>query len=186
MKSLGILGGSFDPIHLGHLRAAEVAREALSLEAVWLVPCGRPPHRTLVASPESRLIMAALAAAEQPGLVASDIEVSRQGTSYMIDTVEALQRAEPDAEISLILGSDAYRDVTTWRSAARLRETVRMAVVARAGDTVEAVPGVTVLPEAGLPISGTEIRERIARAASVRFLVPPAVADFIDKRRLYR
>lgn len=185
---VGLLGGTFDPIHLGHLHAAEAAREALSLDAVWFVPAGVPPHRPQAASSgRDRYAMVALATAGNPRFAVSDVEFEREGPSYTVDTLRELRRAHPDAEFVLIVGSDTFAEMDTWREHEAVFELARVAVVVR--------PGTPALPDAsravavegvGLPISATEIRRRAAEGRSVRYLVTDAVADFITKRSLYR
>jgi nicotinate-nucleotide adenylyltransferase len=186
---VGVFGGTFDPLHLGHLRAAENARETLGLAEVVFVPAGCPPHRPRPGgSPFDRYAMVALATASHPGFVASEVEVAREGPSYTVDTLEALRSARPGAELVLLVGSDTYPEMATWKDAARLRTLCALAVVRRPGE--DAVPpadgGVAFVEGAGLPISASEVRERLRQGRSVRYLVPDAVADYIDKRRLYR
>jgi nicotinate-nucleotide adenylyltransferase len=183
---VGILGGSFDPIHVGHLRAAELAREALGLQRVLLVPAGQPPHRTRPASdPFDRYAMTALAAAENPAFVASAIELGRPGPSYTVDTLEALRAATPDAQWTLVLGADAAAELHTWHRAARVRELAAIAVIGRPGAEAARLDGVTALPSTGLAVSSSAIREQVNAGRSVRHLVCAAVADYIVKRRLY-
>lgn len=183
---IGILGGSFDPIHVGHLRAAELAREAFGLQRVLLVPAGLPPHRPRpVSDPFDRFAMTALAAALNPAFVASAVELSRPGPSYTVDTLEALREATPDAQWVLLLGADAAAELPTWHRAARVRELVRIAVVGRPGADDAAVAGADRLPSTGLAVSSSAIREQVRNGRSVRHLVCAGVADYIEKRRLY-
>jgi nicotinate-nucleotide adenylyltransferase len=185
---VGLLGGTFDPIHLGHLRAAETAREGLGLERVAFVPAGVPPHRGAPqASAIDRYAMAALATACQPAFVVSDMELCREGPSYTVDTLRAWRRARPEDELVLLLGSDAYAEMSGWREVDALRALCEVAVLARPGEARE--PGGTgALRLAGpaLDVSSSEIRSRVAQGRSVRYLVPEAVADYITKRGLYR
>jgi nicotinate-nucleotide adenylyltransferase len=189
VSRVGIFGGTFDPVHLGHLRAAENAREALELAEVVFVPAGRPPHRPSPGgSAFDRYAMVALATATHPGFLASDLELAREGPSYTVDTLEALKASRPRAELVLIVGSDTYPEMTTWKDATRVRSLCALAVVRRPGDEDEmtAEPGVAYVAGAGLPISASQIRERVRDARSIRYLVPDGVADYIAKRRLYR
>jgi nicotinate-nucleotide adenylyltransferase len=189
---VGVMGGTFDPIHLGHLRAAENAREALGLDLVLLVPAGQPPHRpAALTAAGDRLAMVALATASNPAFAASDLEVLREGPSYTVDTLTHLHRERPGDEVFLIVGSDTYAEMTTWREPARLRELCTVAVVER---PVEGGPAAA-LPEAaarvahvrgpGLPISATDIRRRVHEGRSVRYLVADPVADYIARWRLF-
>lgn len=193
MKRAGIMGGTFDPIHLGHLRAAENAREELGLQEVVFVPAGVPPHRQApLASALDRFTMAALATAGHPGFTTSPCEVRREGPSYTVDTVAAFREEWPGVELVLIVGSDTFPELASWRERDRLLSLCTLAVVARPDDGAgPAVPiagsaGVARVSAAGLPISGTGIRERVAAGRSVRYLVPDGVAEYIAKRGLYR
>jgi nicotinate-nucleotide adenylyltransferase len=184
---LGLLGGTFDPIHLGHLRAAESAREALGLERVLLVPARVPPHRRAPIAPAlDRFAMVALACAGHPELVASDLELQREGPSYTVDTVQALRRADPEAELFLLVGSDSLPEMPAWREQQRLFELCRVAVLPRPGAAPPADPRVLVVEGPALAVSATEIRARVAAGRSVRYLVPEPVADYIAKRGLFR
>jgi nicotinate-nucleotide adenylyltransferase len=185
---IGILGGTFDPIHLGHLRAAELAREALHLSRVSIVPAHVPPHRPQTASAaRDRYAMAALATAGNPHFEASDVELRREGPSYTVDTLRVLRESHPGAELVLIVGSDTFAEMGTWREPEVIFSLATIAVVGRpgAGKSPEGTQAVRV-EGAGLAISSTDIRERVAQGHSVRYLVTDAVADFIAKRGLYR
>jgi nicotinate-nucleotide adenylyltransferase len=189
VSRLGVFGGTFDPIHLGHLRAAENAREALGLAEVVFVPAGCPPHRPRPsASAFDRHAMVALATASHPAFSASDVEVGRDGPSYTVDTLEALQAGRPGVELFLIVGSDTYPEVAGWRAADRIRALCTLAVVRRPGEDPgpAAEPGVAFVPAAGLPISASQIREGVREGRSIRYLVADGVADYIAKQRLYR
>jgi len=187
------MGGTFDPIHLGHLRAAENAREALQLDRVVFVPAALPPHRSgPVASPLDRFAMTALATADHPSFQASDLEILRTGPSYTVDTIEALL-AEGPSSLCLIVGSDTFVEMTGWKNAALIFASCRVAVVARPGERSAASPilpfadalGVDLVPGPALDISATSVRAAVAGGRSVRYLVPSGVADYIAKRGLY-
>jgi nicotinate-nucleotide adenylyltransferase len=189
----GVLGGTFDPLHLGHLRAAENAREALSLDEVLFVPSGNPPHRELpLTSGLDRFAMVALATALHPAFLPSDLELSREGPSYTADTLAALKDRRPADALFLIVGSDTFPEMPTWRDPARIFALCTVAVAERPGAR-DAAP-LPADPRAraerlsgpGLAISATEIRRRVHEGRSVRYLVPDAVADYIAKRGLYR
>jgi nicotinate-nucleotide adenylyltransferase len=193
---IGLLGGTFDPIHLGHLRAAESAREALGLARVAFVPAGLPPHRARPASPAlDRFAMVALATAAHPDFVAWDLELGRDGPSYTVDTVSRVLDESPSDQVVGIVGADTYPEMATWREPERLFALCTVAVVARPGEaTGNGAPlrapypgarGVASVSGPGLPISSTEIRQRVREGRSVRYLVPDAVADYIAKRGLY-
>jgi nicotinate-nucleotide adenylyltransferase len=198
--SLGLLGGTFDPIHHGHLAIAEEAREALGLERVLLVPAATPPHKPgrPVTPAEDRLAMLELAIAGNPAFAVSRVELDRGGRSYTADTLEALraQRGTGAAEPWFILSAEALAEFPTWRRPDRILELCRLAVVPRAGHerldvawVTANLPGresrVRFLPGPLLPISGSVVRRRAAAGRSVRYLVPDAVARYIAEHRLY-
>ena len=195
--SVGILGGTFDPIHHGHLGIAEEAREALGLERVLLVPAASPPHKPgrPVTDAAHRLAMVKLAIADNPAFAVSRIEVERGGASYSLDTLEAL-RSEGVEQPWFILSTEALAGFPDWREPERIRALCRLAVVPRGGYdpldrawVAERFPGredrVTFLPGPLLPISGSVVRRRAAVGRSVRYLVPDAVARYIADHQLY-
>ena len=195
--SVGILGGTFDPIHHGHLGIAEEAREALGLERVLLVPASSPPHKPgrPVTDAAHRLAMVELAIAGNPAFAVSRIEVERGGTSYSLDTLEAL-RSEGVEQPWFILSTEALAGFPAWREPDRILSLCRLAVVPRGGYdpldgawVAERFPGredrVTFLPGPLLPISGSVVRRRAAVGRSVRYLVPDAVARYIADHQLY-
>jgi len=184
---IGLMGGSFDPIHLGHLRAAEVAREELGLDRVLFIPAGTPPHRpALSTSARDRYAMVAIAVSTHPTFAVTDIEIERSGPSYTVDTLTALRKEHGDDRFFLILGSDAHADFGDWHEVGRIREMTEVVVVRRPGSE-DQIPGDAArLTEPGLPISASAIRHIVERGGSPRFLVPPGVADYITKQGLYR
>ena len=188
---LGLMGGMFDHIHFGHLRAAENAREALGLDQVNFVPAAVPPHRAApAASALDRYAMVALATAADPGFVPWDGEIRREGASYTVDTAEALLAENPGAALTLIVGSDNLALLPQWKDPARLLAMCTVAVVGRPGDET-AAPGLDParfvrVEGSHLPIASSALRERVRAGKSVRYFVPDAVAGYIDKRGLYR
>jgi nicotinate-nucleotide adenylyltransferase len=189
--SIGIMGGTFDPIHLGHLRAAELARETLGLARVLFVPAGQPPHRHAPgASALDRWAMVCLATAAHQGFEASDVEIVRDGPSYAVDTVDALRRSHPTDDFVLIVGSDTLPEMSSWREPDRLFALCRVAVVDRpgCGEATSASGSLQALNVSGLglDVSATAIRQLAAAGRSVRHLVSDGVADHILKRGLYR
>lgn len=187
---IGLLGGTFDPIHSGHLRAAELALGALDLDRVAFVPAGMPPHRPRpAASLWDRFAMCCLATAGQRSFVAEDWEVRREGPSYTVETVEAFHREHPGHEVVVIVGSDNLKEMPSWRRAQELFSLCRVAFVVRPGEpSFEGLPaGVGVRVEGDtLQVSATEIRRRVAAGESVSDVVPPWVSEYIEKRGLYR
>jgi nicotinate-nucleotide adenylyltransferase len=199
--NVGILGGTFDPIHLGHLEAAAAAQRALSLDLVLLLPARTPPHRTTEprASAFHRFAMAALAAAERDFAV-SDLELRREGPSYTALTLEALHREGfSPAQLFFITGSDAFADVATWHDYPRILQLANFVVVSRPGaprpsalipnpqSLITDSAGPTVLSvEAETPdVSSTEIRRRVGAGESLDGLVPSSVAGHIRRHHLY-
>jgi nicotinate-nucleotide adenylyltransferase len=198
MTGLGVMGGTFDPIHLGHLAIAEEAREALGLDSILFVPAGRPPHKRAqdVSPAEDRVEMVRIAIEDNPAFELSRIEVDRDGPSYTVDTLEELA-LETGAELTLILSAETFVQLPTWHEPARLFAAASMAVVPRDGYPVpdpswleEAFPGredrVTYLDGPRLGLSSTSIRARVAAGRSIRYLVPPAVEAYIADHSLYR
>ena len=194
---IGILGGTFDPIHAGHLAAAHVAIECARLDRVLFVPSATPPHRGPAdASADERLEMVRLAIQGEPRFEVSDVEVSRGGKSYTSETVRELKRAHGDDELFLILGWDAARLFSTWRDPDRIRAEAVIVVIGRPGteapapDDLKAAgldPDRTVMCLGGTPdISGSELRESLARGESTGDCLPPAVERYIADRNLYR
>jgi nicotinate-nucleotide adenylyltransferase len=190
---IGLYGGTFDPVHLGHLRAAENAREGMGLDLVAFLPAAVPPHRGApLSAAADRLAMARLATASHPRFEAWDTELRRPGPSYTVETVSALLSERPSDSFVLVVGADTWPEIPTWREPERLLSLVEVAVVDRPGyaDPAKDPPfpgarGVTRVFGPSLPISATAIRERARQGRSVRFLVPDAVADYITARRLY-
>jgi nicotinate-nucleotide adenylyltransferase len=190
---IGLYGGTFDPVHLGHLRAAENAREGMGLDLVAFLPSAVPPHRSApLSAAADRLAMARLATASHPRFEAWDAELRRPGPSYTIETVSSLLSERPSDSFVLVVGADTWPEITTWREPERLLSLVEVAVVDRPGypgpgpeAPFPGARGVTRVEGPSLPISATAIRERARQGRSVRFLVPDAVADYIAARRLY-
>ena len=195
MLRTGILGGTFDPIHLGHLEAADAAKRSLHLDQILLVPSRTPPHRSVEprASVYHRFAMTALAAAER-GMLASDLELRREGPSFTALTLEALHRdGYAPSQLFFITGSDAFAEISTWYDYPRLFELSNFAVVSRPGypTAVPRIPMTTsstsvIAVEANTPdVSSTEIRRRVAAGESIQGLVAPSVASHIERHRLY-
>lgn len=202
MSRIGILGGTFNPPHLGHLALARHARAELDLERVLLMPAHIAPNKPAVSDdpgPEHRLRMCRLAVAGEPGLEASVLEIERGGTSYTVDTVQAIHDAHPDAELTLIVGADTARTLPAWREPVRLLDMVDVAVAERdelGGEDARAAvlavsglaspPRVTTLRMERVAVSSSEVRARVAAGAPVAALVGTAVAGYIAEHGLYR
>ncbi|MBI4233019.1 MAG: nicotinate-nucleotide adenylyltransferase [Chloroflexi bacterium] len=197
---LGILGGTFDPVHLGHLIIAEEARVHLSLQRVLFIPAGQPwlKEGRAISPGVHRLAMVRLAVQDNPFFAVSSVEVDHPGPSYTIDTLAALRREyEEAADIYFILGLDALHDLHRWHEPAGILRASTLVAVARPGSRrfapsslEELLPGasrrVLILPCPLIGISGTEIRRRVAEGRSIRYFVPRAVAEYIQYHSLYQ
>jgi len=202
MKRIGVLGGSFDPVHYGHLLLAETCREACRLDQVLFVPAAVAPHKQSGsnAADSDRIEMLRLAIGGHEPFDVCTIEVDRGGVSYTVDTLRELQARDADAELFFLLGADSLGDLPTWREPAQICEIATLAVVARAGSPppdLEALKAL--LPGAGgrpvraqlvsmplFQLSSTEIRERASQGLSIRFRTPRAVETYIEAHRIYR
>jgi nicotinate-nucleotide adenylyltransferase len=191
------MGGTFDPVHNGHLAAARQLREVADLDQVWLMPNAQPPHRSdpPLAPVDDRIRMVELAVAQQPGLVASRIEVDRGNVSYTIDTVRELARRFPGQRFELLLGSDAALQIRSWHEAAALLAEASFVIFNRpetslAPQTMHELgfaPARTRVVHLDTPaIAAHQIRDRLARGSPIDDLVPPAVAEYISEKGLYR
>jgi nicotinate-nucleotide adenylyltransferase len=190
---LGVFGGSFDPIHLGHLLAADDVRRQLRLNRVLFVPACRPPHkRGPLTSYRHRLEMTRLAIEGEPGFELCPIEESRPGPSYTVDTLRELQSLHCRASLYVIVGTDQYRDVASWHRPDLLTDLARVVVMSRPGVEQPALfPGHrpkrvlfrTIIP---VGISAAAIRARLAKGRSVRYMLPVSVAEYVRRHRLYR
>ncbi|MHB8619289.1 MAG: nicotinate-nucleotide adenylyltransferase [Chloroflexota bacterium] len=196
---VGILGGTFDPVHYGHLVAGEEARCGMDLRQVLFVPAARPPHKVenLVSSPEHRLAMLRLAVTDNPYFEISTVDMDRSGPSYTVDTIALLQKElGPNTELYFILGEDALADLPTWHEPRRLLEMCQLIAVNRPGYhsfslrlLERQLPGVerrvhsVRIPE--LALWSTELRARVASGLPVRYLVPDAVLAYIEDHALY-
>jgi nicotinate-nucleotide adenylyltransferase len=199
MTAIGVMGGTFDPIHIGHLAIGEEAREALGLAKVLFVPAGQPPHKPVgsVTPVEHRVAMVEAAIRGNPAFELSLIEVERAGPSYTVDTVEELARRQRGTALHLILSAETFAELPTWHEPERLFEVANIAVVPREGYPApdpewlaEAFPGresrVSYLEGPRLGLSSTVLRGRVAAGRSIRYLVPEAVEAYVAEHDLYR
>jgi len=201
--SIGIMGGTFDPIHVGHLAIAEEARDALGLERILFVPAGQPPHKPVeaVTAAAHRVAMVELAIADNEAFGLSRIEVDRPGPSYTAETVAEIRRAEEAAgrvpDLTLVLSVETFKELPDWHEPERLLAAARLAVVPREGYPApdpgwlnDHFPGqedrVDFLEGPRLGLSSTALRDRVAHRRSIRYLVPADVARYIDAHHLYR
>jgi nicotinate-nucleotide adenylyltransferase len=195
---LGLIGGTFDPPHLGHLILAEVARDQLKLDQVLFLPAGQPPHKPgrLISPLTHRLAMTELAIADNPFFALNTTDADRPPPHFTYTLLPLLRQQYPQAQCWLILGGDSLRDFATWREPSQVIAQCHLAVLPRPGATVNwenlesAVPGlqaaVEMLTGPSVAIAGTEIRNRIAAGRSARYLTLPAVLAYIQQHGLYR
>lgn len=184
MRKLAIYGGTFDPIHHGHLILAREARERLNLDAVIFVPAAVSPFKNQPAAPAAdRLEMLEAAIAGEPGFALDRFELDRAPPSYTIDMVEHIRAQTPDAELFYLIGQDNVTGLASWHRFGELEKLVRFVVLDRTGEPTNHSHPVI---HRKVDISATEIRNRVAQGRSIRYLVPGAVEDIIRRRRLYQ
>ena len=199
---IGIFGGTFDPVHLGHLIMAEQCREAGELDEVWFIPAARPPHKQdrSLTSFGQRVEMLALAIAGMPAFRVNELEKDRAGPSYTADTLAELHRLHPQTDFALLLGSDCLPDLPEWHQPERILELAELLIYAR-----PSWPALTAeslreslrlsentafrmrwVPGPSVDIASRDLRQRAAEGRSLRFLMPRAVECYIEEKKLYR
>lgn len=207
---IAILGGSFDPVHVGHLRAAIEVRDQLNINQLRLIPCGQPPHRDqFIATADQRLQMLKMAVADEKFIVVDDRELRLDRTSYTVDTLTDLRTELGQQPISLIIGADAYQNLNSWHQWTHLFKLAHLIVVQRPGYTITTNADVAehtshrvvessqqlTLKNAGnicflkippLEISSTRIRKLASSGKSIRYLVPDSIYHWIEKNRIYK
>ena len=196
---IGVLGGTFDPPHIGHLWLATLAADALNLDRILFMPAAQPPNkpRQRLTRATDRLLMTRLAITGEPRFGLTMVEMERPGPSYTVDSVEQLQGTYHDAQLFLVMAADSLRSIDTWREPERLLSLVEWGVGPRPGVEVpspealaerfSAASGrIHLLEGPALDVSSTQIRERVASGHAIRYLVPRAVEELIASRRLYR
>lgn len=191
-RRLGVMGGTFDPIHHGHLVAASEVAAQFQLDEVVFVPTGQPwqkSHRK-VSPAEDRYLMTVIATAENPQFSVSRIDIDRGGPTYTVDTLRDLRALNPDADLFFITGADALAQLLTWRDSEELFSLAHFIGVTRPGHhlTDPGLPegGVTLVEVPALAISSTDCRARVAKGDPIWYMVPDGVVRYIDKRELYR
>ena len=186
---LGVLGGTFDPVHIGHLILAEAAREELALDRLLFVPAGQPWRKAGrdIATAADRLAMLEFAVSDNPAFEVCTIEVEREGPSYTVETLSEIKARSLPAQIFFIVGEDALEDMPNWKEPERIAELAEIVAAPRPGRPSPHETGrITLLR--GMPIIGvsaTAVRERVRDGRPIRYLVPPAVEDYIRRRQLY-
>lgn len=192
VSRLGVLGGTFDPIHIGHLIAASEAKHQLGLDLVLFVPTGQPWQKDAYSDPEDRLAMTMLGTAANPGFAVSRIEIDRRGATYTADTMQELRDFYgAGAELFFIAGADAVGRLGTWKGIERLAETSEIVAVTRPGTDLSGLnpepgwPAVRVMEMPAISVSATEIRERVRQGRPIDFLTLPEVVVYIADHGLY-
>ena len=197
---IGIFGGTFDPIHVGHLILAEQCREQCQLDEVWFVPAARPPHKleAVISDAKQRTEMIEFAISGNPGFRVSKIELERSGPSFTYLTLEQLKSEDALRELFLLIGADSVRDLPTWRNPERILELATVVAVNRGeqphpdilplGELAKGVvePKLLTVTMPAIDISATEIRQRVREGRSIRYQVPRAVEVYIQGQHLYR
>jgi nicotinate-nucleotide adenylyltransferase len=192
-RKIGILGGTFDPIHMGHLVLAEQVREELKLDRVIFIPCFSPPHKTphQQSPAKNRFEMTKLAIEGNSFFSISDAELKRGGLSYTIDTLREFKNQYPDSQIYFITGSDVVDELSTWKDPKEIYRLAKVVIATRPGfddfDPENHFLRKSIAVEiTGLDISSSEIRKKVEEGRSIRYLVPPKVEEYIGREELYR
>jgi nicotinate-nucleotide adenylyltransferase len=184
VAAIGILGGTFDPVHNAHLAMAHAAVDHLKLDRVLFIPTGptryRPPSPT---SGDDRVAMLRLALADEPRFAIDERELRPDASGYTVDTLRALRHEHGNAELYLLMGADQFEKLSTWHRPDEVKRLARIAVFGRPG--IELKQPVNLIPMQPMPLSSSDIRSRAKRGADLSELVPPAVANYIARRRLY-
>ena len=196
MKKIGILGGTFNPIHYGHLKMATEAQNILNLKKVIFIPSAHPPHKreSNLPSGQDRYEMVKLAIMDNSRFSISDIELRRKGKSWTIDTVDIIKKIYPESQIYFIIGADTVPEIPTWKDYKKLLKICRFVVVNRPGyskivdrmQDVEYSKDFIKVKMRGVNISSTEIRERIKNGKMIKYFVPQEVEKYIKEKGLYR
>ena len=189
---LGVMGGTFDPIHHGHLVAASEVAHLFSLDEVVFVPTGQPWQKSdrVVSAAETRYLMTVIATADDPRFTVSRVDIERVGPTYTVDTLRDLHAQRPDAELFFITGADALGSILTWRDPHDVLALAHLVAVTRPGHDVDAAHlpegAATIVEVPALAISSTDCRDRVSQGAPISYLVPAGVDRFIAKMGLYR
>jgi nicotinate-nucleotide adenylyltransferase len=187
---VGVMGGTFDPIHNGHLVAASEVQQKFDLDEVIFVPTGMPWMKSGVTEGEHRYLMTVIATAANPRFTVSRVDIDRKGPTYTIDTLRDIHTARPNADIFFISGADAIAQIVEWKDVEQVWPLAHFVAVTRPGHplTISGLPeqGVSLLEVPALAISSTDCRSRVSRGFPVWYLVPDGVVQYISKHHLYR
>ena len=200
IKRIAIMGGTFDPIHFGHLVTSEAVKEQFHIDKVLFIPSGQPPHKKdkIVSAAEQRYMMTLLATESNPSFFPSRIEIDREGYSYTIDTIRQLKKDEPEAEIYFITGADAFLQILTWRNPEELLRSCHFVAATRPGYTCpqlteevnrlsnEYGAHIHFIEVPALSISSSDIRQRVREGKSIKYLLPETVENYIYKHGVYK
>jgi nicotinate-nucleotide adenylyltransferase len=188
-RRIGVMGGTFDPIHNGHLVAASEVASAFKLDEVIFVPTGSPYQKQNVTSAEHRYLMTVIATASNPRFKVSRIDIDRGGDTYTVDTLQEMKELHPDADLVFISGADAIAQILAWKEAERLWSLAHFVAVSRPGHnlTIPDAPegSISSLEIPALAISSTDVRRRVDSGYPVWYLVPDGVVQYIAKHELY-
>ena len=189
-RRIGVMGGTFDPIHHGHLVAASEVAQSFGLDEVVFVPTGQPYQKRDVSPSEHRYLMTVIATASNPRFTVSRVDIDRNGPTYTVDTLRDVRAAHPDADLFFISGADAITQIMEWKDVDQLWDYAHFVAVTRPGHpvSVSGIPEehVTRLEVPALAISSTDCRARVAAGSPVWYLVPDGVVQYIAKHSLYR
>ena len=190
MTRLGVMGGTFDPIHHGHLVAASEVASAFNLDGVLFVPTGEPWQKSKVTDGEHRYLMSVIATASNPRFKVSRVDIDRDGPTYTVDTLRDIRAMHPDAELFFITGADAIKQILEWKDVDQVWPLAHFVAVTRPGHQLELPPApsgaISVLEIPALAISSTDVRARVAEGEPVWYLVPDGVVQYIGKHNLYQ
>ncbi|KRC62806.1 nicotinate-nicotinamide nucleotide adenylyltransferase [Agromyces sp. Root81] len=187
---IGVMGGTFDPIHHGHLVAASEVAQSLDLDEVVFVPTGQPTYKSNVTQAEHRYLMTVIATASNPRFTVSRVDIDREKPTFTIDTLRDIRSERPDADLYFITGADAIAQILSWKDVQELWDLAHFVAVSRPGHvlSVSGLPeqDVSLLEVPALAISSTDCRSRVHRGFPVWYLVPDGVVQYISKHHLYR